>query len=268
MASMTSMDALYELPEASLRALAASLKGGPLSVGLTALAVQPFAGGAATGVLRSLEILMSQGLGLNHIALLLETLAGLHARLDKSRSHCDIVLSGPDVPSVPTADTGAVMQTLIAEAKQSIVLVGYAVHNGRRLFASLAERMRASPQLQVVMYLDIGRPHTDTSLSSEIVTRFAAEFRVKHWPWPQIPTILYDPRALLEDTEIRASLHAKCVIVDQNAALITSANFTEAAQRRNIEAGVLLRDASMVRRLAAYFDGLRASRQLIECPMC
>ena len=51
-------------------------------------------------------------------------------------------------------------------------------------------------------------------------------------------------------------MHAKCIAVDPRVALITSANFTEAAQGRNIEAGVLVRHKPTVRRLVAYFEGL------------
>lgn len=266
--SSSDLEALYELPEASLKAISASLSGGQLSVGLSVLALRSIAGDDAVSVLGALEGLVARGMELSQIAVLLDALAGQRAKLGDTASLYDIVLSGPDVPSVPTADTGAVMQTLIAEASSSIMLVGYAVHNGKRLFTPLAERMKLSPQLQVVMYLDISRPRTDTSLSSEIVRRFAADFRSKHWPWPQVPTILYDPRALAEGGEVRASLHAKCVIVDRKAALITSANFTEAAHQRNIEAGVLVRHAPLVERLASYFEGLRASGQLHECAMC
>jgi len=261
------IEALYMLPEASLRAIASSLRGGQLSVGITAPGLQPIVGGASATVLATLLDLSSQGLDAAQVALLLEALAGQQARVRDATPLYDIVLSGPDVPSVPSADTGAVMQTLIADARDSIMLVGYAVHNGKRLFAPLVRRMETSPHLRVVMCLDISRAHTDSSLSSEIVARFAADFRSKHWPWPQVPTVLYDPRALSEDREERASLHAKCIIVDRKAALVTSANFTEAAHQRNIEAGILVRDEPLVARLAAYFGGLRASGKLIECPL-
>jgi phosphatidylserine/phosphatidylglycerophosphate/cardiolipin synthase-like enzyme len=40
---------------------------------------------------------------------------------------------------------------------------------------------------------------------------------------------------------LAASLHAKCVIVDRSRALVTSAHFTDAAQRKNIEVGGRLR---------------------------
>jgi len=56
----------------------------------------------------------------------------------------------------------------------------HTVHNGRKLFKRLAGRMEANPALRVVFCLDIARKATDTSLSSDIVRRFALEFVTKH----------------------------------------------------------------------------------------
>ncbi len=249
----------------SLRALGDALREGQLSVGVTELAVRPIAGDAAAAVLGSLNSLLGRGMGHPQVALLVDALAGQKARSrDASLLH-SLVLSGPDVPGVPTADTGAVMQTLITEAESEILLVGYAVHNGREFFGPLAARMASSPHLRVVMCLDISRPFHDASLSSDVVRRFAEEFRRKHWPWPRLPTVLYDPRALSDAQDCRACLHAKCVVVDRRAALITSANFTEAAHLRNIEAGVLVRHARLAARLADHFWGLQAAGQLVPC---
>lgn len=58
------------------------------------------------------------------------------------------------------------------------------------------------------------------------------------------------------DPSARASLHAKCVIADRRTALVTSANFTEAAQTKNIEAGVLLTYEPFVKRIPEYFETL------------
>jgi phosphatidylserine/phosphatidylglycerophosphate/cardiolipin synthase-like enzyme len=99
------------------------------------------------------------------------------------------------------------------------------------------------------------------------VRRFAREFREKHWPWPNLPDIYYDPRSLSADPFRRSSLHAKCVVADRERALITSANFTEAAWLRNIELGVLLSHKALVGRLTEYIDGLIATRILFKCEM-
>jgi phosphatidylserine/phosphatidylglycerophosphate/cardiolipin synthase-like enzyme len=52
------------------------------------------------------------------------------------------------------------------------------------------------------------------------------------------------------------------VIADRKRALITSANFTEAAWLRNIELGALLNYEPLVSRLVEYFDGLIANQFL------
>jgi phosphatidylserine/phosphatidylglycerophosphate/cardiolipin synthase-like enzyme len=57
------------------------------------------------------------------------------------------------------------------------------------------------------------------------------------------------------------------VIVDRRTALVTSANFTDAAPRKNIEAGVLIRYEPLVTRLSTYFESLRASGQLLPCSL-
>jgi phosphatidylserine/phosphatidylglycerophosphate/cardiolipin synthase-like enzyme len=179
----------------------------------------------------------------------------------------ELVLSGPELPGVPMRDTAAVMQMLTAAAQKEILLVGYAVHNGQRIFEGLAARMRQVPALRVTFCLDIARPFGDTSLPSEIVRRFAREFRTKHWPWPELPALYYDPRSVAEGTTERSSLHAKCVVVDSREALVTSANFTEAAQERNIEVGVLIRHAPLAQRITDYFRGLQATGQLTRCAL-
>lgn len=139
------------------------------------------------------------------------------------------------------------------------------MHRVRYLFEPLADRLASDSVFSVVLYLDIARPQRDTSLTSEIVRRFAGEFRRRHWPWAALPKMFYDPRALSTTPLKRASLHAKCLITDRSRALIPSANLTEAAQHRNIEAGVLLHRPAVAAQLADYFDGLRNSGQLAQC---
>ena len=61
----------------------------------------------------------------------------------------------------------------------------------------------------------------------------------------------------------RASLHAKCVIIDERFSLVTSANLTEAAQQRNIEAGLLVDDPILARSLSSQFEAL-VDRHLLQ----
>ena len=85
---------------------------------------------------------------------------------------------------------------------------------------------------------------------------FADTFRQKVWPGERLPDVFYDPQSLASEGKKRASLHAKCIVIDEDRALITSANFTEAAHERNIEAGAVITDTILSRALKAQFDTL------------
>ncbi|MBX9679809.1 MAG: hypothetical protein K2X38_13685 [Gemmataceae bacterium] len=69
-------------------------------------------------------------------------------------------------------------------------------------------------------------------------------FREKDWPCERLPEIYHDPRSLAVEDFKRSSMHAKCIVVDRRIAFVTSTNFTEAAQARNIEVGTLVRGES------------------------
>ncbi len=117
--------------------------------------------------------------------------------------------------------------------------------------------MAPHPGLSVRLYLDVRRGRPDTAADAEVVRRFARRFVAKDWPADSpLPEVYYDPRSLDADQVRRASLHAKCVVVDRRVALVTSANFTEAAQERNVEAGVLVHSARFAARLADHFGAL------------
>ena len=58
-------------------------------------------------------------------------------------------------------------------------------------------------------------------------------------------------------------MHAKCIVVDGVQLFISSANFTEAAQNRNLEVGLLIRSAPLAESLARYFDTLVAQGLLL-----
>ena len=62
-------------------------------------------------------------------------------------------------------------------------------------------------------------------------------------------------------------MHAKCVIIDGQEALVTSANFTEAAQERNIELGLLVHSHAIAQRIEEHFMSLIRSKCLERLPL-
>lgn len=255
------------LPDAALMALATALRRGLFDQGSNLEALQQSVGPAAIHVAGEIDNLFTDGFTPLTLSVLVEAILHERNQAAGALDLFDLVLSGPDIPGFPVSDTGAVFHSLIESAQESLEFVGYAVHNGRALFERLAARMVASPKLEVRFTVDIARPRGDTSIESGIVYRFARQFWEKQWPWTLRPRLFYDPRSLSVDLTTRSAMHAKCVIADGHTAFISSANFTEAAQHRNIEAGVLIRHAPSAQRLAGFFKTLRNNGKLKEVTM-
>ncbi len=76
------------------------------------------------------------------------------------------------------------------------------------------------------------------------------------WPGERLPEVFYDSRSVEQEGHKRAVLHAKCIVVDDRWTLLSSANFTEAAHERHIEAGVVLDDPRTAERVRRQFQGL------------
>ncbi|MHC5820709.1 MAG: phospholipase D-like domain-containing protein [Nostoc sp.] len=110
------------------------------------------------------------------------------------------------------------------------------------------------------------RPHNSEVPTSTLLREFANTFRQDIWPGKRLPEVFHDPRSLTVGAESKACLHVKCVVVDQERVLVTSANLTEAAHERNIEAGVLLNDPVTAQALQIQFESLVTRNILCRIP--
>ena len=257
------IDSIRDLADADLRALASALRAGwfgpPYSAAALLRYCRPERAAAVAG---SLQRLADEGMKAEHLALLLETAAALRSERAAAEDAVELVWTGPDLPGPCCRDTAVVVRELFGSARDEVLIVGYAVHQGKDVFRVLAERMDGLPGLRVRMFLDVQRPHLDASASLEILARFAHRFRSHEWPGRRLPELFYDPRSLEAEGQKRSSLHAKCVVIDRRTAFVSSANFTEAAQVRNVEIGTLVHSERFARQLAEHLDGLESSGRL------
>jgi phosphatidylserine/phosphatidylglycerophosphate/cardiolipin synthase-like enzyme len=124
--------------------------------------------------------------------------------------------------------------------------------------------MVAHPELKVSFYLDIARGDNDLS-DAQVLTLFREKFKNDNWPWTPVPEVYYYPKSLEKVGEAkRACLHAKTVVVDGQDVFLTSANLTEAAQLRNIEAGFLLKSPAIAAQLTHHFEALVKQGHLVK----
>lgn len=242
------------LTAADLRALAEAAQSRRLSPPYNAVAI-----GRLLGANRAEETAAALGaLGLEHepLARALSLLACERDAVDSAAHSVELVWTGPETMGSASRDTSVVVRELFARAEHAVLVSGFVVHQGRDVFEPLAKRMAERPALSVRMFLNIPRPAGSRDKPDRIVRDFVDSFRAKNWPGDRLPQLFYDPRALDSGSGVRAALHAKCIVVDDVRAFVTSANLTEAAQERNIEAGLLVTDAIVARALRMQFETL------------
>lgn len=245
------------LSEADLRQLSGALRAGRLAPPFGAVGLRRYlAAELADAVAAELQRLHGAGMEPAHLALLLEALAEDRAARPPLLDRLDLVTSGPEAPGVAIRDTAVVVRELFSTARRSVLAVGYAVHQGRQVFRALAERMEQRPDLDVRLCLDVQRTWQDVTPTVLLLRRFTERFTTQEWPGKRFPAVYYDPRSLAFEMGQRASLHAKCIVVDRQVAFVSSANFTEAAQARNIEVGLLVRVPAIAEALTRHFEAL------------
>jgi phosphatidylserine/phosphatidylglycerophosphate/cardiolipin synthase-like enzyme len=127
----------------------------------------------------------------------------------------------PETPGI-ARPTERVVQEMIDRATREIILLGYELtdKNLIRLLAAGADH-----GVGVIMIFDRGRGVAQRLLQS--------------WPSRTPPPRIFHDRER-SDSAPYASMHAKCLLIDDKDLLVTSANFTFHGLRGNIEIGVRL----------------------------
>ena len=263
---MTGFDGLAAVGGDGLLRLADLFEAGVLALPTTALALREHvADQHARAVAQCLGELPLANATPMQAALLLRACAAGTRIAAVSPVPVDVVVSGPDATG-GARDTGVVMRQLFGKARSRALAVGFAVHQGKSVFKTLADRLDDEP-LEATLCVDVRRPHGDTSLDREIVQRFASQFVRDQWPGTRLPTVYYDPRSVAPVSRAASAMHAKCVVIDGQEALVTSANFTEAAQVRNIELGLLVDSPTIARRIEDHFASLIRDGVLERLPL-
>jgi phosphatidylserine/phosphatidylglycerophosphate/cardiolipin synthase-like enzyme len=259
----------HDLPAATLRAMADALRRGRLQPPVTSAALAKLGIGEPSRELVSeVEAGLAGGVGAAGLAWGIERLL-TEREIQGGAARPELVWTGPETAGAGSRDTAVVVQELFRSAERSVLVASFAVHQGAGVFSVLAERMKAVPDLSVRLFLNVARPPGCPTNVSEarLVRDFAERFAAQDWPsGVRLPELFYDPRALSPEPGPRASLHAKCIVVDDSRAFVTSANFTEAAQERNIECGVLVNDPHFGRALRDQFESLVTTGGLKRVP--
>lgn len=259
------------LPSRTLQAVAQGLRqlhGTPSS---WADLLESFGAGVKAQLEPLLVELTREGAHPRLIATLLEELAQARAELELEREGWSFVWSGPKPLHNNVSDTWATITRLIEEAESTLLIATYNIglsRDSRDLFGRLAHRLASGSLLEVKLFFH--PKQIEHELGPEPIRQISEWFEAKIWPWNPKPLAYVDSR-LVERSQDGCYQHAKAVIVDagtqKGKALITSANFSETAQRYNYEAGCLLTVPLQVDRFNQHFHALVGQRHFLQLPM-
>ncbi|MBK9260673.1 MAG: hypothetical protein IPM54_12730 [Polyangiaceae bacterium] len=245
---------LSTVTEQDLMALSAALERGTLRAPLDGTSLRAHGFGHLVEVMQPYV-----ELGVAGIRALVEV--AMAERRSRKAPKLTLVWTGDDPGVGHSRHTRIVLPELFARAREHVLVAGYAIDHGAELFLSLYRAM-AQHGVTADFFVDAGQ------LLERL--RQTAKQAGQHWPsssarvdaaagpvargraivalfyelmWPfgdPKPVVYFDPRTV--DERSAMSLHAKCVVIDQEYTLITSANFTDRGQTRNLEAGVAIED--------------------------
>jgi hypothetical protein len=236
----------------TLRALREALESARIAAPITREAL------TALGIRHNLDELLV-ALGGHRSAACVAILDVTIAEREGAPPRPSLVWSGPDASSSGARDTSVVLRELFEGARTSVILAGFSFENGSAILEPLHRGMQHHG-LDVRFFIHVDQPERGVNVPEHLAKQWVA-FLEEAWPFgAPYPHVYYDVRAERPGAYRRedgpnqpgyVSLHAKCVVVDAQRSFISSANFTQRAQERNIECGVLLDDPHFAEHTAA-----------------
>ncbi|MGW1181736.1 DISARM system phospholipase D-like protein DrmC [Streptomyces drozdowiczii] len=154
------------------------------------------------------------------------------------------VWSGPSSPGVPVRATARVLAEVIAEAREELLAMTYAARSYPVLTRALEDATARGVRVHMVVETLAGA--RGLLSGSEPAGAFASIPGLCLWHWVR-------DRA----TDSFGRQHAKLAVADRRVLFLGSANLTESAARRNIEAGVLVRGGDAPQRAAEHIVELQ-----------
>lgn len=273
---MTGSGGLTRVATDDLEQLLAALESGALAAPLSKVGLGQSGYGPLWEALEPFAALDGAALRLLIQTVIAERRAHPQRRLD-------LVWSGPDAGPSHARYTRVVVPELFARAARHVTLAGYSFDHGERLFEPL-HRSMIDRKVAVRVFIDVGQVHARLAQqlqrerrgarlapveaaraagSAAYASAVCSLFHELYWPFGNpVPELYYDPRSA--DASTFASLHAKCIVVDHETTLITSANFTERGRARNLEVGVLIRDQSFAASLEQQWFNLIAAGGVVR----
>jgi len=252
------MDAVYRklaelagsLPSDLMEALATAVGRLETLAGYPAAAVSALGSSATAGRLHMsfAEAVADSKLSTAELAAAIRA-AAVAAASERARTNIQIIWTGPATTAVSVRMTEPALCDLVDMAKKTLFVVSFVAFKADRVYAKIVEAVARGVK---VSFLTESSKEHGGSLDNDPIKLLREK----------IPGAMFY-RWTAKANVAAGCVHAKCAIADRKAALITSANLTEAAMENNMELGLLVENEHLAGRLADHFAAL-ATEKIIE----
>jgi hypothetical protein len=200
----------------------------------------------AVDLARNLRQALSEAQVTGHdVSVALAALAYARSTGESTNERIEVVCTGSSRWGVPVRATFPAAMEMIQAAREEIVVVGYVFTEGAR---GLVEELARASQEWGVRVMLVGNRMRDYLPTLRSI-----------WPVNSPVPRVFSREADPDDK--MAALHAKLLICDGIAALVTSANFSHHGLHENIEIGLKVQSAT-VARLVDFVRALIAMQQV------
>lgn len=176
------------------------------------------------------------------------------ARSERTAVNVAAVVTGPSSFVVPVRQTSAVLLELLGRAEHSLLLTSFSAYKVPTVMSALKAAVERGVHVRMLLETADGG-----ALDFDIADEFAAIAGLEVLVWPANMRPPADAG--------KASMHAKVVVCDREAAFVTSANLTGTALERNLEVGVLVDGGALAGKLWDHFDQLKVKGILNPLPV-
>jgi cardiolipin synthase len=240
------------MPAGHVQALAAAVASAPAhDPGVAAAGVSAIANPLYRQNAQQLLTTWAQADGVTGQAFAVALLAALAMRdAEREAETVEAVATGPSSSHVSLRHTKAVILDLVSHASADLIIVSFSAYKVPEVVSALGEAARRGVNVRLVLETTEDSSGALTHDASRAFAAIGAQVEFYVWPADRRPA------------GVSATLHAKAVVADSQAAFITSANLTGSALDHNLELGVLIKGGPLPKRLADHFTSLIGSGTL------
>jgi len=200
---------------------------------------------------------LASSLNVNDSAIALAMLSSFQSHKQSRETHAiEMVWTGPSPAHTKLRRTDQALGEVIGRSQASLWIVSFAAYKMKTVLDAIND---ASARNVDVSLLLESSEESDGKLSADQIAeiRYELSGACKFYIWPMDKR---DPNKAGH----RGLLHAKCAIADGKYLFVSSANLTEAALRRNIELGVLLKSAKYACQIEDHLKWLVESKTITQ----